>query len=116
MKESQKCGKSGHNSRLRIDTETLDRLRLKINDRFVWLIDSDRKAIAIQLDLKGNCTLIKDHKKANKNFRLHTPKEVADFIREEWSIGSDQHAESVAVDLVLSSGVIEIRRTTNEPT
>ena len=115
-KETQPKGKAAHNSRVRLNADTLDRLRLKVNDRFSWLIDHARKAIAIELDASGNCTLHRDTKLSNDSFRIHIPRDVAGFIRDNWKLGLGEHGESVAVELILSSGVIEIRRTTNEQT
>ncbi len=89
---------------------------LKLGDKFVWLIDADRKAIAIQHDGSGNCSIGYDNKNTRKRFRMHVPKDVAEFLRKEWGVGHDDRTHSFHVQMILSSGVIEIRRTTNDAT
>lgn len=108
--------KAGHNSNLTISPKAMDDQRLKLGDKFVWLIDADRKAIAIQHDGSGNCSIGYDNKNTRKRFRMHVPKDVAEFLRKEWGVGHDDRTHSFHVQMILSSGVIEIRRTTNDAT
>lgn len=57
-----------------------------------------------------------DNKNTRKRFRMHVPKDVAEFLRKEWGVGHDDRTHSFHVQMILSSGVIEIRRTTNDAT
>lgn len=109
-KEDGFNGKPGHSSRLRVDTATLDALRLRVRDRFKWAIDRNRFAVALVPDPKGPCSLSPDSGNKTAKVRLHVPVEVAQYIRDFWHVGYEEKGHTFAVELLLSGGYIEIKR------
>lgn len=109
VQEAKKDG-SKRTARMQIDASTMDRLRLKLRDRVAWVVDKDRKAVAFVLDEKGACSISPGSGKTSSKLRVHVPREIAEFMRQEWGVGRDEHAHTFAVELVLSGGYIEIKR------
>ena len=109
---SQEVRKDGSNnsSRMQIDIATMDRLRLKLGDRIAWLVDKDRKAVALVLDEKGTSTICLGSSKSSRKLRLHVPKEVSEYMRQVWGVGKDEEAHTFAIELALSGGYIELKR------
>ena len=104
-------GKLKRNSRLQIDAEAMDRLRLKLDDKVSWLVDHERKAVAFVLNANGTSTVCPGCGKSSiSKRRVHIPKEVSGFIRDAWGVGRDDDTDSFGVELVLSNGCIEIKR------
>lgn len=106
-----KSKSGGHNSKLQISQKQLDDLRLRVKDRFDWLIDKENKSFAIQLSANGNTSIIAESNKGTK-VRMHMPRAVAAQMRDLWNVGNQDRLHSFAVELVPVGDVIEIRRVT----